>query len=383
MQCPSCEFENPEGTKFCGGCGVPLKNRCPNCGFENLPRFRFCGECGTSLTAQSPVPKTPNSRLQTLDPRSISYTPKHLAEQIRAEQAAMEARAVPDGERKTVTALFADIKNSMGLIEDLDPEEARSLIDPAIQLMMDAVHRYEGYVVQYTGDGIFALFGAPIAHEDHPQRALYAALRMQEENKRYADTLRLEKGIPLQIRVGLNTGDVVMRSIRKDDLHTDYTSIGHSTSLASRMESLATPGSIVVSEHTYKLTEGYFQFKAFGAAKVKGVSEPVHIYEVLGVGPLRTRLQVAARRGLVRFVGRQSELEHLKKAIEQAKTGRGQIVGVMGEPGVGKARLFLEFKILSQAGSLVLETFSVSHGKPVCVVSIFVACQTAVYGLTQ
>ena len=266
MHCPSCGQDNPEGMKFCGECGAPFKHRCPQCGFDNLPRFKFCGECGTPLTRQSNVQslksKVENSsdaRLQfglalplATDPRPISYTPKHLAEQIRAEQAAMEARAVPDGERKTVTALFADIKNSMGLIEDLDPEEARSLIDPAIQLMMDAVHRYEGYVVQYAGDGIFALFGAPIAHEDHPQRALYAALRMQEENKRYADTLRLEKGIPLQIRVGLNTGDVVMRSIRKDDLHTDYTSIGHSTSLASRMESLATPGSIVVSEHTYR-----------------------------------------------------------------------------------------------------------------------------------
>jgi len=251
----------------------------------------------------------------------------------------------------------------MDLIEDLDPEEARSLIDPAIQLMMDAVHRYEGYVVQYTGDGIFALFGAPIAHEDHPQRAVYAALRMQEENKRYADTLRLEKGVPLQIRVGLNTGDVVMRSIRKDDLHTDYTSIGHSTSLASRMEGLATPGSIVVSEHTYKLTDGYFQFKALGAARVKGVSEPVYIYEVLGVGPLRTRLQVAARRGLARFVGRRSELEQMQKAWDLTKAGHGQIVAAMGEPGVGKSRLFHEFKILSQAGCLVLETFSVSHGK--------------------
>ena len=268
-----------------------------------------------------------------------------------------------DGERKTITALFADIKNSMTLIEDLDPEEARSIVDPALQLMMDAVHRYEGYVAQSTGDGIFAFFGAPIAHEDHPQRALYAALKMQEDMQRYADRLRLEKGVPLQIRVGLNTGEVVLRSIRKDDLHAEYTPIGHSTSLAARMESLATPGSIVVSEHTYKLTEGYFEFKALGAAQVKGVSEPVHIYEVLGVGPLRTRLQVAAWRGLVRFVGRQSEVEQMRRALEQTKEGHGQIVAVIGEPGVGKSRLFHEFKLRSQAGCLVLETFSVSHGK--------------------
>ncbi len=282
----------------------------------------------------------------------------------------MEARGITDGERKTITALFADIKGSMDLIEDLDPEEARHIVDPALQLMMDAVHRYEGYVVQSTGDGIFALFGAPIAHEDHPHRALYAGLRMQEESKRYAETLRVEKGVNLQIRVGVNTGEMVLRSIRKDDLHTDYTPIGHSTSLAARMESLATPGSILVSEYTYKLTEGYFEFKSLGAARVKGVGEPVRIYEVAGVGPLSTRLQVAARRGLVRFVGRQGELDQLKKALEQAKAGHGQIVGVMGEPGVGKSRLFHEFvgathasPLPSQKGCLVLGTFSVSHGK--------------------
>jgi len=275
----------------------------------------------------------------------------------------MEARGAADGERKTITALFADIKGSMELIEDLDPEEARHLVDPALQLMMEAVHRYEGYVAQSTGDGIFAFFGAPIAHEDHAQRALYAALRMQEEIKRYANTLRLEGRRPIEIRVGVNTGEVVVRSIRKDDLHADYVPIGHSTSLAARMEGLATGGSIVVSEHTHKLTDGYFEFKALGAAKVKGVSEPVHLYEVLGVGPLRTRLQVAARRGLSRFVGRQSEMEQIRRALEQAKISHGQIVGVVGEPGVGKSRLFHEFRLISQQGCLVLETFSVSHGK--------------------
>jgi predicted ATPase/class 3 adenylate cyclase len=303
------------------------------------------------------------SSVQRLESKPILYTPPYLAERILAEQAALEARGTSDGERKTITALFADIKGSVSLIEDLDPEEAQHIIDPALKLMMDAVHRYEGYVVQSTGDGIFAFFGAPIACEDHPQRALYAALRMQEEIKRYAETLRREKGVNFQIRVGLNTGDVVLRSIRKDDLHAEYTPIGYSTSLASRMESLATPGSIVVSEHTYKLTEGYFEFISLGAARVKGVSEPINIYEVLGVGPLRTRLQVAARRGLVRFVGRQSELAQMKKALELTQTGHGQIVAVVGGPGVGKSRLFHEFRLGSLRGCLVLETFSVSHGK--------------------
>ncbi|HEV8718493.1 MAG TPA: adenylate/guanylate cyclase domain-containing protein, partial [Candidatus Binatia bacterium] len=377
MRCQSCGSDNPEGVNFCIECAAPFKNRCPHCGFENLARAKFCGECATPLVQQSQVQslksKVENlsdSRLQTLDPRPVSYTPPHLAERILAEQAAMEARGATEGERKTITALFADIKGSMDLIEDLDPEEARSIIDPALQLMMDAVHRYEGYVAQSTGDGIFALFGAPLACEDHPQRALYAALRMQQEGKRFAEQLRLEKGLNFQIRVGLNTGEMVLRSIRKDDLHTDYAPIGHSTSLASRMEGLATPGSIVVSEQTYKLAKGYFEFKSLGAARVKGVSEPINIYEVLGVGPLRTRLQVAVKRGLVRFVGRQTEIGQLRRAFEQAQAGQGQIVGVVGEPGVGKSRLFHEFvgeygrtSLPSQPGCLVLETFSVSHGK--------------------
>ena len=255
------------------------------------------------------------------------------------------------------------------LIHDLDPEEARAILDPVLQCMMDAVHRYEGYVAQSIGDGIFALFGAPIAHEDHPQRALYAAMLMQEESRKQAEQLRREKGLTLQIRVGVNTGEVVLRSIRKDDLHTDYVPVGQSTHLASRMENLATPGAIVVSEHTHKLTEGYFDFKSLGPAQIKGFTEPVHIYEVSGVGPLRTKLQVAARRGLVRFVGRQSEMEQLRRVWELAKAGHGQIAGVMGEPGVGKSRLFFEFlaaygrTALPTQRCLVLETFSVSHGK--------------------
>jgi class 3 adenylate cyclase/predicted ATPase len=311
---------------------------------------------GGTPVAHSPAPGT--------SPRPpISYTPSHLAARIMAEQAALEARNSTEGERKTITALFADLAGFTALTHDLDPEDARHLIDPALKLMMDAVHRYEGYVAQSLGDGIFALFGAPIAHEDHPQRALYAALAMQAEMRRYAERVRLEHGVPLQMRVGVNTGEVVLRSIRKDDLHTDYVPVGHSTNLASRLESLAMPGSIVVSEHTHKLIEGYFECKALGAAHVKGLSQPVHIYEVLGVGSLRTKLQVAARRGLARFVGRHSELEQLRHALGQAIAGRGQIVGVIGEPGMGKSRLFHEFKLVAQSGCLVLETFSVSHGK--------------------
>ncbi len=318
-----------------------------------------------STQVQDPETKVQSQKAQTPDPKPVSYTPAHLAERIQAEREAMEARGNVDGERKTITALFADIKGSTDLIADLDPEEARTIIDPTLQLMMDAVHRYEGYVAQALGDGIFALFGAPIAHEDHPQRALYAALLMQEENRKRAEQLRREKGVNVQIRVGINTGEVVLRSIRKDDLHTDYVPVGQSTNLASRMESLATPGSILVSEQTYKLTEGYFAFKSLGQAQVKGFTEPLNIYEVEGVGPLRTKLQLSVRRGLARFIGRQSELEQLQHVWEQAKAGHGQIAAVMGEPGVGKSRLFHEFvgAYCNTPLLLRLETFSVSHGK--------------------
>ena len=299
----------------------------------------------------SPQPSAPHT------PPPIAYTPPHLAERIRAA-------AFTDGERKTITALFADLKGSTALIEGLDPEEARAILDPALQVMMDAVHRYEGYVAQALGDGIFALFGAPLAHEDHPQRALYAALRMQEEMRQYGNTLRTKGYAPLALRVGVNTGEVVVRSIRKDDLHTDYVPVGHSTNLAARMEQLAAPGSVLVSAYTHKLTEGYFAFKELGQLQIKGVEDALAVYEVLGAGPLRTRLQVTARRrGLTRFVGRRSELGQLQQALEQAQAGHGQIVGVMGEPGLGKSRLFYEFKLLSQAGCLVLEAYSVSHGK--------------------
>ncbi len=353
MRC-ACGFDNPEAARFCGWCGEKVANRCPRCRTENPLEFQFCGECGAALGSGAAPPRAE---------RPIGYTPRHLAERILAEQAALESRAASDGERKTITALFADIQGSMDLLEGVDPEEARRIIDPALERMMGAVHRYEGYVAQSTGDGIFALFGAPIAHEDHPQRSLYAALRMQEEVRKYAGELRREKGVNLEIRVGINTGEVVLRSIRKDDLHTDYVPIGHSTGLAARMETLATPGSIVVTEHTERLTEGYFEFRALGPTRVKGASEPLNVYQLIGTGPLRTKLEMAARRGLTRFVGRQAEMAQLERALGLARSGRGQIVGVMGEPGVGKSRLLHEFKLAARSDSLLLEGFAVSHGK--------------------
>jgi class 3 adenylate cyclase len=270
---------------------------------------------------------------------------------------------VPDGERKTVTALFADIKGSIELMEDLDPEEARALIDPALHLMIESVTHYGGYIVQSTGDGIFALFGAPVAHEDHPQRALYSALRMHEAMRHYGERLRADKGLHLQLRVGVNIGEVVVRNIQTGTEHTEYSPIVHSTSLAARLQTLATPGSTVISGNMRTLVEGYFHLKRLGLTRIKGVSEPVELFEVIGLGPLRTRLQRAVARGLTKFVGREREMDSLSYALDQVRAGHGQIVAVIADPGVGKSRLFYEFKALSHSGCLILDAYSVSHGK--------------------
>jgi class 3 adenylate cyclase len=351
MHCSKCGNDNREGRKFCAKCGASLSRPCPHCNASNQPGEDFCGECGTALVEAAPV----------LAPKAS--TSKPILPGIRVNTEQPDASPALEGERKTVTALFADIKGSMDLMEDLDPEEARAIVDPALKLMIDAVHRYDGYIVQSTGDGIFALFGAPVAHEDHPQRALHAALRMQDEMRRYSTKLREAGNPPIEARVGINTGEAVVRSIKTGDAHTEYTPIGHSTSLAARMQTLAPTGSIAVTEATQKLCAGYFNFKALGPTRVKGVSEPVNVYEVTGLGPLRTRLQRSAGRGLTKFVGRSREIDAMKHAAEQATAGHGQIVAAMAEAGVGKSRLFHEFKAVSPSGWMVLEAFSVSHGK--------------------
>jgi class 3 adenylate cyclase len=351
MNCANCKYENPADALFCEECGAKLEQSCPVCGSPNKPGAKFCKKCGERL-AGSPT------QSQARHPQAGRPPPSGSTVGVTEP-----ASDVIEGERKTLTALFADIKGSMDLMEDLDPEEARAIVDPALKLMIDAVHRYDGYIVQSTGDGIFALFGAPVAHEDHPQRALYAALRMQEDLKRYSDRLRIEGRVPLQARVGVNTGEVVVRSIQTEGGHAEYTPIGHSTSLAARMQTVAPIGSIAITGNMRNLVEGYFQLKSLGATRVKGVSEPLDVVEVTGLGPLRTRLQVSERRGLTKFVGRQAELEQMKHALELARQGHGQIVAAMGEPGVGKSRLFLEFKAVAHSGSMLLEAYSVSHGK--------------------
>ena len=266
-----------------------------------------------------------------------------------------------EGEHKTVTALFADIRGSTELEQDLDPEDARAIIDPALKIMIDAAQRYGGYVVQSTGDGIFAIFGAPVAHEDHPQRALYTALRIQKELKRYSAKVVAERGKPLEARVGVNTGEVVVRSITTGGGHTEYTPIGHTNNLASRMQTVAPTGSIAVTEQTRRLVEGYFALKPLGPTKVKGITEPVNVYEVIKLGPLRTRLQRSEGRGLTKFVGREREVEAMMHAAELAKSGRGQIVAAVGEAGTGKSRLVSEFKMISASGSMILQASPKSY----------------------
>jgi class 3 adenylate cyclase/tetratricopeptide (TPR) repeat protein len=270
---------------------------------------------------------------------------------------------VLEGERKTVTVMFADLKGSMELLADRDPEEAREFLDPVLERMMEAVHRYEGTVNQVMGDGIMALFGAPLAHEDHAVRACYAALRMQDSVARYAEDLRRGHGADVQIRVGLNSGEVVVRSIGSD-LHMDYTAVGQTTHLAARMEQLARPGATLMTETTLRAVEGYVQVRSLGPTPIKGLTEAVPIYELIAAGVARTRLQASVARGLTRFVGREAEVDQLRQAVEQAAAGRGQIVAVVGEPGVGKSRLFYEFVHSHRTqGWLVLESSSVSYGK--------------------
>jgi class 3 adenylate cyclase len=267
-----------------------------------------------------------------------------------------------EGERKTVTALFADLKGSTALMEDLDPEEARAIIDPALRIMIDAVKRYDGYVVQSTGDGIFALFGAPAAYEDHPQRGLYAALQMQRELRAHGERRPAAGHAMLEARIGVNTGEVVVRTVETGG-RVEYTPIGHTANLASRLQTIAPAGSIAVSEHTRRLVEGYFELRALGPTAVRGITEAIEVYEVTGLGSLRTHFELSTRRGLTKFVGRENELQQMRRALDLAMSGQGQMVAVVAEAGTGKSRLYYEFKATLPAECKVLEAYSVSHGK--------------------
>jgi len=349
MSCPRCGHVNEAGAKFCEECAAPLARVCARCGRQLSATAKFCPECAHP-TGAAPTPEPRFASPET-------YTPKHLAERILTSKAALE------GERKQVTILFADLKGSMELLADRDPEEARKILDPVLERMIEAVHRYEGTVNQVMGDGIMALFGAPIAHEDHAVRACYAALRMQASVRAFEAQLLRSQGVSIQIRVGMNSGEVVVRSIGSD-LHMDYTAVGQSTHLAARMEQIARPGAILVTGDTLKLAEGYVDVSPLGLVPVKGVADPVEVFEVTGAGVVHSRMQALATRRLSRFVGRDSEIEHLRRALQQAGHGRGQLVAVIGEPGIGKSRLYYEFTRSHHVRDwLTLESGSVSYGK--------------------
>ncbi|HXQ24177.1 MAG TPA: adenylate/guanylate cyclase domain-containing protein [Candidatus Acidoferrales bacterium] len=365
MKCPKCHTENLADSVFCEECSAPLEAACPTCGAGNRPTAKFCRKCRSPLTStQSPAPSPQ------------SYTPKHLADKILTSRVAIE------GERKQVTVLFADVKGSMDLAGQVDPEDWHRIMDRFFAILADGVHRFEGTVNQYTGDGIMALFGAPIAHEDHTRRACYAALHLTEELRPYANELRLRQGLNFSVRMGINSGEVIVGKIG-DDLRMDYTAQGHTVGLAARMEQIAEAGKVYLTEHAATLVHGFFQLGDLGQMQVKGVPEPLRVYELQGVGQFRTRLDISRTRGFSRFVGRAEEMQVLESALARAQEGNPQIIGIVGEAGLGKSRLCAEFLERCRAsGLMTYEATGVSHGKAIPFLPILQLCR-AFFGITE
>jgi class 3 adenylate cyclase/tetratricopeptide (TPR) repeat protein len=351
MKCLSCRHDNRPEARFCEECAAPLGHVCPQCGSLLLLGAKFCSQCG------HPVRRDEEDRATNRFVSPGNYTPKHLVERILISKGDLE------GERKQVTVLFADIVGSLEIIADRDPEEAQKFLDPVLDKMLDAVHHYEGMVSRVMGDGIMALFGAPISHEDHAVRACYSALRMQQTVSHYAEETRNAHGITITIRIGVNSGEIVVSSIN-NDLYMDYTVVGQTAHLASRMEQMAMPGSILSTADTAKLVEGFVKTKSLGAMPIKGLGYPVEVYEITDGGSERTRFQAAAAwRGLTPFVGRELEMRQLRHGLDLARAGHGQVLAVVGEPGMGKSRLIHEFVHSAQTeGCLILETNSASYG---------------------
>ena len=350
ITCGGCGHENISTAKFCAQCGAPLARNCEKCGSAVATSAKFCSECGHAVAVAGPEAQVP-VRFTSPD----SYTPRRIAEKVLLSRSAVE------GERKHVTVLFADLKGSMELLAGRDPEDARRLLDEVLDRMMEAVHWFEGTVNQVMGDGIMALFGAPVAHEDHAVRACYAAVRMQEAVTQWAASLRQAEGTQVQIRVGVNSGEVVVRSIGSD-LRMDYSAVGQTTHVAARMEQMAEPGTILISPSTLGLAEGYIQVRPRGAATVKGLREPIDVFEVTGTTAVRSRLQARAGRGLTKFVGRHDELAQLLALFERVRQGQGRVVAVIAEPGLGKSRLYAELLHAPQTNDcLILETGCLSY----------------------
>src|SRR5215204_2429944 len=338
--CPACGFENPAGSGFCGSCGASLERPvpCPECGADNPAGQRFCNACGVRLEERKPSPGG------------------------GVVEGDGTVGADLSGERKQVTVLFADVKGSMDLAERIDPEHWRQIMQRFFSLLSESVRRFEGTVDKFTGDGIMALFGAPIAHEDHAARACFAALHIGELVNEHATELRRGRGLNFSVRVGINSGEVVAGAIGAEG-KLEYTAVGHTVGLAQRMEALAEPGKAYLTEHTAKLAEGYLELKDLGAFEVKGATHPIGVFELIGAGSARSRFDLSRERGLSRFVGRAEEMKLLQDALEQAKQGRGGVIGVVAEPGVGKSRLCQEFADRCRAqGIEVYETQAQAHG---------------------
>ena len=338
MKCPKCQTENPDERKFCRECGAKLLLICSQCGFENFPGDKFCGECGYNLT----TPSEPTPRDLSYDEKIEKiqrYLPKGHTEKILSQRDKIE------GEHKQVTVIFCDMERFTSLVESLGPEEAYSIMDQVYEILIHRVHDYEGTVNEMTGDGIMALFGAPIALEDAPQRAIRAAMAIQREMAKFSDKMKREKEAiqALKMRIGIHTGPVVVGTLG-NDLRVEFKAVGDTVNLASRMEGLAEPGTTYVTKETFQLTEGLFRFEALGEKQVKGKEEPVKVYRVIAPSSRRTRFDVSAERGLTPFVGRERELELILDSFEKAKAGRGQAISIMSEAGVGKSRLLYEFR---------------------------------------
>jgi len=330
MKCPNCQRENPEDAIFCNGCGHKLELACPECGKMNPPASRFCNGCGHDFSKPEEVPPIDYNQPQ-------SYTPKFLADKILNNRSSIE------GERKLVTVLFADVANYTSMSEKVDPEEIHQIMDGCFKMLMDKIHGHEGTVNQFTGDGVMALFGAPVAHEDHAQRACYAALSIQKAIGEYGEKLKADRGVDFLMRIGLNSGPVIVGSIG-DDLRMDYTAVGDTTNLAARMEGMAQPGTILGTGYTHKLARDFFQFESLGKVEVKGKKEPVDAYELKKATEVETRIEAAAAKGLTKLAGRKNSMAALMEAYSKAKSGSGQLVGVIGEAGVGKSRLLIELR---------------------------------------
>jgi class 3 adenylate cyclase/tetratricopeptide (TPR) repeat protein len=349
MTCPKCSTPALPGSAFCTECGARLERRCPHCGADNPPGARFCRACGKPLEEARPLPeRTPST-----------YTPRHLTEKVLTSRAALE------GQRKQVTVLFIDVKSSQELARSVDPEVWHGVLDRYFEILGAGVHRFEGTINQYTGDGIMAIFGAPIAHEDHAQRACFAALALRDELAAFADDLRRRDGLNLSTRMGINSGEVVVGRIG-DDLRMDYTAQGHTVGLAARMEALAEPGKIYLTKTTAALADGFFDLKDLGRFSIRGEPRSLRVYELRGVGRLRTRFEVARARGFSAFVGREPEMAILEEHLASALSGNGRSIGIVSEPGIGKSRLCFEFAARCRArGITVLEAVGVRHARSI------------------